>query len=78
MHYQLHNEATHHLHWSSPGNKRGGGVGWHGVEDNLILYKKYITTSAAVSMQRPFLPASRHIVNAQAHFPGEKRLCTET
>lgn len=35
MHYQLHNEATHHLHWSSPGNKRGGGVGWYGVEDNL-------------------------------------------
>lgn len=49
MHYQLHNEATHHLQWSSLGNKEG-----RGAEDNLIPYKKYITTSAAVSVRRPF------------------------
>lgn len=69
-------KPLHHLQWSTLGNKGGGG--WYGVEGNLIPYKKYITTSAAVSVRRPFLPVLRRTVNAQTHFPGEKGLCTET
>lgn len=42
-----------------------------------LPHKKYITTSAAVSTPRPILPVSRRMVNALAHFPGEKSFCTE-